>query len=298
MSYLPWGELNTPDADKADLLIKAVPWDMAASAGKGAMEAPDKLRQLSKVLPPATEAFIIEDFSVCDLGDFDPHLNWEQYWSEIRSGAAEMLKTGKFCFFLGGDHSITIPTEEAFLDVHQGKKVGIIHFDSHSDILIDYYGHKWSHACTQRRALEHPAMTDRGLTLVGIRSWEAEELDFLAKHPDIKVIRAEEIYEMGIKKLIDALLERYKGFDAVYFTIDIDFLDPSCAPGTGTPESGGPSTRELMQLVKAIIKNLPVKAMDIVEVSPPRDSSDITSWAALKIMYEVFGQLSLKKKNK
>ena len=119
--------------------------------------------------------------------------------------------------------------------------------------------------------------------------------DFLSKHPDIKVIRALEVYEKGINHTIDTLLERYQGFDVIYLTLDIDVLDPAYAPGTGTPEGGGLSTREMMQIIKVLFQELPIKAMDIVEVSPPLDSSDITSWAALKIMYEVFGQLYLKK---
>lgn len=296
MTYKPWGELATNDFKKADVLLKAIPWDCAASAGKGAKEAPDTIRQLSKVLPPATESgIVLENFFILDEGDFDTDLNWERYFNRIREDCREMFRSGKFCFFLGGDHSVTIPIEEAFLDVHQGKKVGIIHFDSHSDILMDYYGHKWSHACTQRRALEHENMTDAGLALIGIRSWEAEELEFLSKHPEIKVITALEIYENGIQNAIKILLERYHKFDAIYLTLDIDVLDPAYAPGTGTPEGGGLSTREMMQFIKILIKELPIKAMDIVEVSPPLDSSNITSWAALKIMYEVFGQLYLKK---
>ncbi|HHY91191.1 MAG TPA: agmatinase [Clostridiales bacterium] len=297
MTYVPWGELATEDFEKADILLKGIPWDCAASGGKGAAEAPDRIRQLSKILPPITESGIIMDqrFFIKDEGDFDVDLNWERYFRRIREGCREMFQTGKFCFFLGGDHSVTIPIEEAFFDVYQGKKAGVIHFDSHCDILNEYCGHQWSHACTQRRVMEHENAMESGFTFVGIRSWEAGELDFLSKHPEIKVIHAFEIYERGIKDTIDTLLERYQGFDAIYLTLDIDVLDPAYAPGTGTPEGGGLSTREMMQIIKALFRELPIKAMDIVEVSPPLDSSDITSWAALKIMYEVFGQLCLKK---
>jgi agmatinase len=92
-----------------------------------------------------------------------------------------------------------------------------------------------------------------------------------------------------------ALKERFQNYDAVYLTLDIDVLDPSCAPGTGTPEAGGLESREMLEIIKFLIPNLPIKAMDIVEVSPPLDSeNNITSWAALKIIYEVFGKLSLK----
>ena len=171
----------------------------------------------------------------------------------------------------------------------------MIHFDSHSDIFDEFEGHKWSHACTQRRALEHENLKDEGLSLIGIRAWEDLEVEFFKKHKDIQVITAAQIYKKGINYVKAKLNERYRDYDVVYLTLDIDVLDPAFAPGTGTPESGGLSTREMIELIKFTINKLPIKAMDIVEVSPPLDSSDITSWAALKIIYEVFGQLYLKK---
>ncbi len=292
-----WAELAVDDIKKADVIIKGIPFDGAASVGKGACQAPDKLRQLSKVLPAVSEEGIVfkDRFFVKDDGDFEVDLNWERYYRYIEKETGELLKLNKFCLFIGGDHSTTIPLETAFLNHNAGKKAGVIHFDSHSDILDEYEGHKWSHACTQRRAIENNNLNDDGLSLIGIRSWESEEIEYLKEHSDIKVIPAAKVYEKGIGYVMDQLKERYQNFDAVYLSIDIDVLDPAYAPGTGTPESGGLSTREMMQLVKFMIKELPIKAMDIVEVSPPLDSSDITSWAALKLMYEVFGQLYLKK---
>jgi agmatinase len=293
-----WAELATTSIEKADVIIKATPFDGAASVGKGACQAPDRLRQLSRVLPAVTEeGIVLKDFHVKDEGDYEVDLNWERFYQHIEEDAGKLFQTGKFCFFLGGDHSTTIPLEVAFLNHYSGKRVGVIHFDSHSDILDEYEGHKWSHACTQRRALENENLKDEGLTLVGIRSWETEEITFLAEHKDIKVIKAAQVYEKGIGYVMEQLKERYQSYDAVYLSIDIDVLDPAFAPGTGTPECGGLSTRELMQMVKFMIAQLPIKAMDIVEVSPPLDASDITSWAALKVMYEVFGQLYLRKQS-
>lgn len=292
-----WAELAANDLEKADVIIKGIPFDGAASVGKGACQAPDQLRQLSKVLPAVSEEGIVfkNSFFVKDEGDFEVDLNWERFYGEIQEETGKLLKHGKFCLFLGGDHSTTIPLELAFLNHYAGKKVGVIHFDSHSDILDEYEGHKWSHACTQRRAIENENLKDDGLSLIGIRSWESEEIEYLAEHSDIKVIPAAKVYEKGIGYVMEQLKERYQDFDAIYLSIDIDVLDPSCAPGTGTPECGGLTTREMMQMIKFMIKELPIKAMDIVEVSPPLDSSNITSWAALKLIYEVFGQLYLKK---
>jgi agmatinase len=134
------------------------------------------------------------------------------------------------------------------------------------------------------------------LSLVGIRSWETEEIEYLNTHPEVLLIKAYDIHKNGYRYVWEKLKEKYSSYDAVYFTLDIDVLDPSCAPGTGTPEAGGLTSRELLETVKFMIAELPITAMDLVEVSPPLDSeNNITSWAALKIIYEVFGQINLQK---
>jgi agmatinase len=109
------------------------------------------------------------------------------------------------------------------------------------------------------------------------------------------VINAREIYRIGLEHTYKTIRDRYLNCRSIYLSIDIDVLDPAYAPGTGTPESGGLSTRELMELVREIVVHLPVKAADIVEVSPPLDSSNITSWAALKVIYEIFGEIYKRK---
>jgi len=213
----------------------------------------------------------------------------------VEQRAYDLITKDKFCFFLGGDHSVTIPLETAFAKAHADEKIGIIHFDSHPDIADEYDGHRWSHACTQRRALELPNVDPGGLTLVGTRSYIEDELEFLAKYAAIRVISAREIYCQGLTHTYAAISERYRDYRSIYFSIDIDVLDPAFAPGTGTPEAGGLSTRELMELVKEIITRLPVKAVDIVEVSPPLDSANVTCWAALKVIYEIFGGVAGRK---
>jgi agmatinase len=101
------------------------------------------------------------------------------------------------------------------------------------------------------------------------------------------------MFQDGYKKAVDLLVEKFSGYDMIYITLDIDVLDPAFAPGTGTPEAGGISSRELMYIINQLMEKLPVKAMDIVEVSPPLDTENqITSWAAVKVIYEVFAKLN------
>ena len=291
-----WGEINTKNEKEADVAVMGIPFDSAVSCGKGAALGPEKLRELSRYLPPVSEEGIVfETLKVYDSGDVPIDLNWNRYYENVEEKAHALMGAFPFTLFLGGDHSVTIPLHKAFGRRHAGKKMGIIHFDSHADICHEYDGHIWSHACTERRAVDD-VIDSKDLALIGIRSWEVEEVEYLKENPEVLVIRAKDIHEKGYRKATERILEKYKGYDALYFTLDIDVLDPSCAPGTGTPEPGGPSNREIMEMVKVIIKELPVKSMDLVEVSPPLDTPNhITSWAGLKIIYEVFGQLSLKK---
>jgi len=293
---LPWEGLTAGSVDEADVVIMGIPFDGAVSASRGAAMAPDRLRELSRILPPVTEeGMILSKLKVWDDGNVPAHLNWEKYFDEVKQRAYSLITKEKFCLFLGGDHFVTIPLETAFAQAYANEKVGVIHFDSHCDLADEYDEHRWSHACTQRRALELPNVEPTGLTFVGIRSYLEGELEFLAKNPTMRVISAREIYRQGLAHTSTVIDERYRGYRSIYFSIDIDVLDPAFAPGTGTPEGGGLSTRELMELVKEIITHLPVKAVDIVEVSPPLDCANITCWAALKVIYQIFGGVAGRK---
>lgn len=298
MKYrLPWGELYTDEFEDADIVILGIPFDSAVSNRKGTAEAPDRIRELSRILPAVTEeGLLFKNLKVYDNENVEITLDWEKYFNKVEETATKLLESGKFCIFIGGDHAVTIPLEAAFAKVHKDEKIGIIHFDSHPDIIDSYDGHPWSHACTQRRALELDVIKPEGLTFIGLRSFMEEELEYLKKHPEITIINAREIYRKGIAYVLETVKEKYRDYTKIYMTLDIDVLDPAFAPGTGTPEAGGLSTRELMELVREMVLTLPIAAFDIVEVSPPLDSSDITSWAALKIIYEVFGVVYRKSK--
>jgi len=285
----PWGELLTNKRDQARVCVMGVPFDLAVSCGRGTCEAPERIRHLSRYQPATTETGVILDrVKVFDAGDVPVDLNWDRYFKTVEDRAYALMAGGGFCLFLGGDHSVTIPLHRAFGRHNAERKIGVIHFDAHCDLCSSYDGHHWSHACTERRCLDE-VINPEDLTLLGIRSYEKEELDFLRRHPEINVFSAPDLYSRGIEAAWRAMEAHYRNYDAVYFTLDIDVLDPACAPGTGTPEAGGLTSRELLELVKLVVTNLPVTAMDIVEVSPGLDHSDITSWAALKIIYEVFG---------
>jgi len=265
-----------------------VPFDNATSFRKGAARAPARIREITPHVSASTEErYRLERLRIRDYGDVSGDLNWERYFATVEAQAIQTLRH-PLAIFLGGDHSVTIPLTAAFSQAVPGS-FGVVHFDAHLDLANEYEGHSWSHACTERRVLELPNIEPRHLAFVGIRSWMEDELAFLDAHPEIGVHTARDVYRRGIGAVAEEVVIQLQEVDAIYFTLDIDGLDPAYAPGTGTPEAGGLSTRELLELMRAVFARLPVRALDIVEVAPPLDCNDATSFAAIRVIYEVFG---------
>ena len=288
-SWLRWSADTMEDAS---ILIMGIPFDNAVSLNKGAAKAPDHLRRLSAELSDTTDEFRpIKKGLLYDVGDLRAELDWKKYFDSVEKNAFELMQKEKFCLFLGGDHSVTIPLHKAFGTYFRGKKIGIIHFDAHYDLCPEYDGHPWSHACTEARALEN-IVEGKDLTFIGVRVAVETELSILQDNPDIITISAEEVYDIGASDIVSRLSQHYKDYDAIYLTLDIDVLDPAFVPGTGTPVCGGLNPIDLIKILKGVLKNLPVKVMDIVEVAPPLDINDITSWAALRIINEVLNHHS------
>ena len=287
-----WSGLASDDVT-SEIGVIGVPFDGATSFRKGASFAPSKIRELSPHVAPYTEEGIsLAGLRVRDYGDVFVDLNWERYFKTVEARAQQVLNH-RLALFLGGDHSVTIPLTRAFSQSVNGK-FGMLHIDAHLDLADSFEGSRWSHACTQRRVLELPNIDPKHLAFVGIRSFMDDEMEFIREHPRIGLHTARDVYVHGIDVVARSVIEQLQGVDAVYVTLDIDALDPAFAPGTGTPEAGGLSTRDLLELLRRVFSDLPVHAIDIVEVSPPLDHSDITSVAALRVIYEAFGWVKAK----
>jgi agmatinase len=286
-----WSGLISDDPD-AEVGVLGVPFDGAVCFRRGTAFAPGKLRELTAYLCCSTEEGQPLSLRVRDYGDVSADLDWARYFQEVEDRAVEVLQHPQ-ALFLGGDHSVTIPLMRAFSRSVDGP-FGVIHFDAHLDLFETLDGHQWSHACTERRALELTGMDPQHLVFVGVRAFCEEERDILEAHPEIPYYTARQCYQRGIEAIAEEVVERLQHLGAVYFTLDIDGLDPAYAPGTGVPAGGGLSTRELLELVKVVFEKLPIRALDVVEVAPPLDHSDITSFAALKVIYEVWGVIQNK----
>lgn len=274
-----------------------VGFDGAASVGKGAAMGPEQIRKCSEVLPPVNIAGdFFDELRVFDKGDVPFSLDWGAYYKQVEEDAYELMKSGEFCIFLGGDHSVTIPLSKAVGKCYKGQKIGVIHFDSHPDLCDEYEGSRWSHACPLRRVIED-VIAPADLAQVGIRSYKKKETVYYAQHPELTVMKACDMFREGCEAAAERLVKQFQSYDMVYITLDIDVLAPAFAPGTGTPEGGGISTRELLYIINQLMEKTPVKAMDIAEVAPPLDTENqITSWAAVKVIYEVFAKIAERKK--
>ena len=283
-------DLMAKNENEANVFLCGVPFDKNASVGKGASLAPKVIRELSYDLPALDMVGNnLTKVKIYDLGDFCGD-NFENLQKEIHD---KLLTKDGFHIILGGDHSIAIASERAFYDdcLKRGKTPVIIHMDAHPDICDVYEGSKYSHACPIFRALEY-GYKDENITMVGIRGFEAQEIETFKKHPKLDVFKSFDIKKLGVEALLTLLVAKYRDPQyEVYFSYDIDANDPAYAPGTGTPEAFGLTNFETVAILTGLIANLNVTCLDIVEVAPPLDVNNITSWLALKSLYEVFHTL-------
>lgn len=289
-----WREISVRNEKDANVLIAGIAFDKACSVGKGSRLAPNKIRRLSSFLPAATkDGESIEELKLYDFGNIG---NNRTKFKTLEEKSKSIFDYNKFTIFLGGDHSVSIPLQKSFYEHYSklNKIPAIIHIDAHPDFCDIYEESKYSHACTNYRAYDHGYKLEN-IVLLGIRGFEQQEIELFKNHPEIHIIKASTILEKGID-VIKSLKEKFDDKYAIYLSFDIDAIDPAYAPGTGTPEAFGITSKQANEIINYFVQNLPVKAFDIVEISPKLDVNDVTSWTALKILYEVFNSL-LKKLN-
>jgi agmatinase len=285
-----WADLSNPDFTPADsdFTVIGVPYDGAACARKGAAQAPERLRFWSTHLTPFSEDRTrLGDIRIADLGDI-PITDQARDTSTTLSAGFEsdcnkVATLPNLPIVLGGDHSISIPVFEAQRQRYKDQRLGVLWVDAHPDLCDVFTGSKLSHACVLRRALEF-GIEPQDVCMVGLRSWEDQEID-LIENGDLNVYTAALIAERGMKSVAASVYSKLSRCDAVHISLDIDCLDPAFAPGTGIPESGGLTSREIITLIKSM-QGLPLIGLDVVEVSPPIDPSEATIFAALKIIME------------
>lgn len=282
--------LNNPGihVEDCDIVVFGVPFDGSVSARAGAKEAPKAIRELTFWWSPTTERFeSLEGLKILDWGDTEGNCI-EDIFSQAEEFAFQAAKSGKLFTVLGGDHSITIPIVRG-INKAVNEQVAILHFDAHPDLLYEMDGNIMSHGSVHRRTLECDHFSaEENLFLVGIRSLETEEMEFI-RDKCVNTLTARDVYQLGITECVRRIVNKLSRFNKVYLTLDIDCLDPAYAAGTGTPQFGGLSSRELLELLEGVFSVLPIIGFDIVEVAPSLDPSITSVYAARKLLVEMWG---------
>jgi arginase family enzyme len=243
---------------------------------------------LSAVMPPVTEeGHVLTGFAVHDMGDLTAGSDIESGWSHVADRLAE-VPVDSLLTVLGGDHCTAIATLAAQARRHPDLKV--LWVDAHPDLCDFSRGGRWTCGCALRRALEMSKIPAERVVIVGGRDYDPEELDFIRDH-EMTLIGARELAchpEAALKKLRD----RLAGSD-VHVSFDIDVLDPAFAPATEIPSSGGLTSRQALEVLHAAAEVSTLVGIDLVELSPPFDNGNISSLAALKVIFEFWGLAAL-----
>ena len=281
------------EVQSADIAVVGVPFDAGVSYRPGARFGPSHIRESSRLLRPYNPETNTSPFAsqqVADAGDLSANpFDIEEALTSIESGYKNLLNKAKRIVTMGGDHTITLAILRALKAKHG--PVSVIHFDAHLDTWDSYFGADFTHGTTFRRASEEGLLDQEGCIHVGTRGplYAKSNLDD-DKELGFQIFSAVDIEELGINEAISKMKKRV-GSKPVYISIDIDVLDPAHAPATGTPEAGGLTSRELLQIIRAS-KDFNVVGGDVVEVAPAYDHAQITGIAASHCIYEMLSAMA------
>ncbi|MGL6133857.1 MAG: agmatinase [Prochlorococcaceae cyanobacterium] len=279
-----------------NVAVVGVPHDSGTTYRPGTRFGPQGIRRISALYTPYNYEMGVdlrEQIRLCDVGDiFTIPANNEKSFDQISKGIAHVFASGAFPIILGGDHSIGFPTVRGICRHLGDKKVGIIHFDRHVDtqeIDLDERMHTcpWFHATNMANAPAH------NLVQLGIGGWQVpREGVKVCRERGTNVLTVTDICEMGLEAAAQFAIKRATdGTDCVYISFDIDCIDAGFVPGTGWPEPGGLLPREALKLLELIVRNVPVCGLEVVEVSPPYDISDMTSLMACRVICDTMAHL-------
>ncbi len=281
------------EVGRCDVAVVGVPFDSGVTFRPGARFGPIAVRQASRLLRSYHPALDVHPFAtqqVADAGDIACNpFDIQEAIRQIEAGADALLERATHFVAIGGDHTIALPLLRAFKKRHG--PAALLHFDAHLDTWDTYFGASYTHGTPFRRAFEEGLLLRERSMHVGIRGPLFSPKDLVDDAGfGFRIVTAMDFEELGIAGVIGRVRERIK--DApLYVSIDIDVLDPGTAPGTGTPEAGGLTSRELLGVLRGL-KGLRLEAADIVEVAPAYDHAEITAMAASHVAYELISLLA------
>ncbi|HET9649690.1 MAG TPA: agmatinase, partial [Microlunatus sp.] len=298
ITFLGVPEVDVADAAAlaaADVVVVGAPFDGGTSHRPGTRFGPMAIRQ-TDYLPQdgsrphlALRVDALQDLTVVDMGDVEMTPGEiERALHALEEAVYAVASAGAVPLVLGGDHSIALP-DATGVARHQGfGRVSMIHFDAHADTGHIEFGSLYGHGQPMRRLIESGAVRGDRFLQVGLRGyWPGPETMKWMADQDMRSYEMTEIGKRGLDTCLDEAFEiALDDCDAVFLSVDIDVCDPGHAPGTGTPEPGGLSSRQLLDAVRRICRELPVAGIDVVEVSPPYDHAEITAYLANRVCLE------------
>jgi agmatinase len=280
---------HVTDLAGVDAAVYGIPFDTATSYRTGSRFGPEAIRSASALIRPYNPALavnVVDTLSLVDYGDVPVSPgDTERTYAQIEEALAPIVAAGIFPVALGGDHSITLAELRA-LARHYGP-LALVQLDSHGDTWEQYFGQKFFHGTTFKRAVEEGVVDPAVSVQAGMRGslYGAEDID-VAKDLGFTVLTTDELRELGAEAYGELVLDAVAG-RPVFMSFDIDFLDPAFAPGTGTPEVGGFSTAEALAFLRAL-RGVKLAGCDVVEVSPPYDGPGMqTALAAANVVYDL-----------
>ena len=286
-----WGRLPHVPLDEAknvDIGIVGIPWDGGTTNRPGPRHAPRQMRDQSSMVRRMHQLTRVVPYDLCnvaDLGDCPVNpANVDDALKRVEAYFKKLVAKNIRPLSMGGDHLCSLPVLRA---LGEKKPVGMIHFDAHTDLYDSYFGgFKFTHGTPFRRAIEEGVLDPKRTIQIGLRGsmYDNDDFDY-AEKVGIRIVRIEEAIEKGPKTIM-AEARKIVGTAETYVSFDIDMLDPVYAPGTGTPEIGGFTTREAQSLLREL-RGLNIVGADVVEVSPPFDPSGVTAYAGVVMMFEI-----------
>jgi len=296
---------NAESADGLDVAVLGVPYDGSVSHDRGAAEAPDVLRALTADAGPWTEDLVsFAALRLRDFGDVEIDTDDDEATQAAIEARVRGLPDDAVVLTLGGDHSITAGVVAG---LRSRGPTGVLWFDAHADVMDTFRGirgrttSRWNHACPLRRICELPTVSTENVLIVGVRDLLPDEVRFI-RDADLDVVYANELPEISPSALADRMARTFGTVDRLYVSVDIDVLDPACAPGTGVPIPGGITTRYLLDVLQALTARErspsglpPIAGFDLVEVSPPHDVGRITALAGRAIVAQMLGLVAVQK---
>lgn len=285
------------DVGKADVVVVGVPFDSGVSYRPGARFGPTHVRESSRLLRPYNPALDVSPFEiaqVADAGDIAVNpFNIHEAIETIEAAAIDLTRDDTSLVTIGGDHTIALPLLRAAAAKYG--PVALVHFDAHLDTWDTYFGAEYTHGTPFRRAVEEGILDTEALSHVGTRGplYGKKDLEDDRRF-GFGIVTSADVYYEGAREVVDKLRQRL-GNRPVYISVDIDVLDPAAAPGTGTPEPGGMTSRELLEILRGFA-GLNIVGADVVEVAPAYDHAEITGVAAAHVAYDLVSLLAMRHK--